>query len=93
MTPLVASVIILIISTLVGLVLTAYGFIFKSQLARIKKLEERPLCDTKSCILRFNKIELEQTSVQPILLEIREKLVSIETFLQLLKDGQININK
>ena len=78
---------------LIGLLLAAYAFIFKLYSDRLLALEAKPVCDAKACVVKFDKIEAEQAATQPILLEIREKLVSIETFLQLLQDGKLNINK
>jgi len=73
-----------LVSVLIGLVLTAYGFIFNSILSRIKKVEERPECDASSCRKRFEKIENEQSNINPVFLEIKERLAGIEATLKFL---------
>lgn len=78
-----------IITILVGLVLTAYGFIFKKIEKRIATIEERPRCRFK---LDDRIIKLEEThkDLEPVLLQIQTHLARIETTLEFLKTERTN---
>lgn len=82
-----------IITIGIGMLLAAYGFIFRSQLDRIKELEKRPLCDRQSCLIRFGKIEDKQDKLEPILTEIRETLASLKPIIDFLKKDFENRQK
>jgi hypothetical protein len=78
----------IIIGVLIGLVLTAYGFIFSSIMSRISKLEDRVICNPDKCIKRFEMIEETQKEMNPIWAEIRERLAGIEATLKYLTNNK-----
>jgi hypothetical protein len=79
---------IIVISTLIGLVLTAYGFIFRNYAERIKEIEKRPSCRF-GLDKRLDRVENTQTALEPVLLQIQTHLARIETTLQFLTKDKI----
>jgi len=76
-----------IITILVGLVLTAYGFIFKRYEKRISVIEDRPACRFK-LDERIIKLEASHKDLEPVLLQIQTHLARIETTLEFLTNDK-----
>jgi len=69
-----------------GLVLGAYAFIFNSILKRIDAVEkESDNCDPNECSRRFSVLEKKQSESDPVVMEIKERLVRIEVILEELR--------
>ena len=81
-----------IIAVLIGLILAAYAFIFKSITDRIKDLENLN-CDPMSCERRFVRIEVQQDKLEPTLNKIQETLSRVEALLNILMDDYNNRRK
>ena len=81
-----------IIMTLFGLLLAAYGFIFKGVLDRIKKMENKN-CDPNSCYKRFDKIEERQDQLMPAINKLQETMSKVEAFLEILMQDYNNRRK
>ena len=73
-----------IIDALLMLLSAAYGFIFYSVMGRLRKLEELG-CNPALCERRFLHIEDKQDKLDPVLMEIKERLVRIEVTLEEIK--------
>jgi len=78
----------IIITTLIGLVLASYGWIFKTVIDRIKK-NEKNKCDKEivvSFTKRLEKIEEKQSDNDVIFVEIKTSLARIEESILWLKE-------
>jgi len=74
------------IGVMVGMVTTAYGYIFYRTNKRIEKLEaDKPVCRYKEVDRRLTSVEQIQKEYNPIIIEIRERLSGIEATLEYLK--------
>ena len=84
-------------STLFGLVLMAYGWIFRSTIARIKKIEDKPerKChypEVNERIISFGKktvaIEKRQDNLQPVLMDIKATLAELKEAIKWIKESR-----
>lgn len=72
-------------------IIASYAFIIKRYNDRLIKLEEKPNCNESVCHRRFENIEEEQKEIKlvqkennPMWIEIKERLASIEATLKYL---------
>ena len=82
-----------IITTLVGIILTTYGFIFRYVFSKISKIEDRPICNSDVCIDRFNRMEQKQTGLDSIMSRFESVLSRLEAVVEFLQKDYDNRQK
>lgn len=82
-----------IITTLIGIVLTTYGLIFKYAFGKITKLEGRPQCNSTACLDRFARIEQKQSDLDPIISRVESALSRLEAVIEFLQKDYDNRKK
>ena len=67
-----------VITTLMSLLIVAYGIIGNSYERRLKKVEERPACKFDESSKRMDKLETKYDRLEPHIMDIKVKLARIE---------------